>query len=372
MHLTFFGSSLVSAYWNGAATYYRGICKALHALGYTITFVEQDIYERQAHRDLATDPDYAAVHVIRVDHGLDELDRELAAARSSDWVIVCSGIGANDDYIQAAALALGGDGGPRIAFWDVDAPFNLQEAFAALDSGFTRRIPAWDRIFTYGGGPRVAAEYTGLGAQTVSPIYNAVDPDEYHPVPPDPAWTCDLLLMANRMPDREARIWDLFLRAAEAAPEYQFVLGGNGWDGAALPPNVDWIGHVPTGDHARRNCSARMVLNVNRAAMAEYGYSPPTRVFEAAGNAACLITDDWPGIPTFFEPDHEILVARTAADIVHYLRTITAPDARAIGQAAYTRVLRDHTYTMRAREVDGLLQGLGGGGGGGVGGCEFG
>ena len=65
-----------------------------------------------------------------MDHGLDELDRELAAARGSDWVIVCSGIGANDDYIQEAALALGGDGGPRVAFWDVDAPFNLQEAFA--------------------------------------------------------------------------------------------------------------------------------------------------------------------------------------------------------------------------------------------------
>ena len=99
-----------------------------------------------------------------------------------------------------------------------------------------------------------------------------------------------------------------------------------------------------------------MVLNVNRAAMAEYGYSPPTRVFEAAGNAACLITDEWPGIPTFFAPDREILVARTAADIVHYLRTIPPDAARAIGAAAYARVLRDHTYTMRAREVDGLLR----------------
>ena len=356
LDIAFFGSSLVSAYWNGAATYYRGICKALHALGHTITFVEQDIYGRQAHRDLAADPAYATVHVIRVDHGLGELDRELAAARQSDWVIVCSGIGANDDTIQAAALALGADGGPRIAFWDVDAPFNLQEAFAHPRSGFATRIPAWDHLFTYGGGPRVVAEYTALGARAVSPIYNAVDPDEYHPVPPDPAWACDLLLMANRMPDREARIWDLFMRAAEAAPEYRFVLGGNGWSDTALPPNVEWIGHVPTGDHARRNGSARMVLNINRAAMAEYGYSPPTRVFEAAGNAACLITDDWPGIPTFFAPGREILVARTADDIVHYLRTVSPADARAIGLAAHARVLRDHAYALRARAVDEVMR----------------
>ena len=356
MRLTFFGSSLVSAYWNGAATYYRGICKALHALGHQITFVEQDIYERQAHRDLLTDPDYAAVHVIRVDQGLDALDRELEAARAADWVIVCSGIGANDDYIQAAALALGAGQGPRVAFWDVDAPFNLQEAFTHPDGGFTARIPAWDRIFTYGGGPRVVAEYRQLGARAVSPIYNAVDPDEYHPVPPEGPWACDLLLMANRMPDREARIWDLFMRAAEQAPEYKFVLGGNGWGDTALPPNVEWIGHVPTGDHARRNCSARMVLNVNRAAMAEYGYSPPTRVFEAAGNAACLITDDWPGIDFFLEPGREVLVARTAEDIVHHLRTVDAAAARAIGQAAHARVLHTQTYAIRAREVDALLR----------------
>jgi hypothetical protein len=81
-------------------------------------------------------------------------------------------------------------------------------------------------------------------------------------------------------------------------------------------------------------------------------------VFEAAGNAACLITDDWPGIPTFFAPGREILVARTADDIVHYLRTVTPADARAIGQAAHARVLRDHTYALRAREVDELLRGL--------------
>ncbi|HUS14715.1 MAG TPA: glycosyltransferase [Chloroflexia bacterium] len=357
MKLTFFGSSLVSAYWNGAATYYRGICKALHALGHDITFVEQDIYERQAHRDLATDPAYATVQVLDVAGGLTALDAALDAARAADWVFVCSGIGANDDYIQEKALALRQGGRPRIAFWDVDAPFNLTEAHAHPDSGFAGRIPAWDRIFTYGGGPRVVDEYTALGAQDVSPIYNAVDPEEYYPVPLDPDYACDLLLMANRMPDREARIWDLFIGAATRVPDARFALGGSGWDGAPFPPNVETLGHVPTGDHARRNGSARMVMNVNRAAMADYGYSPPTRIFEAAGNAACLITDDWPGIPAFLEPGHEILVARDASDIAAYLHDISWDAARAIGQAAHARVLRDHTYAQRAREVDALLRG---------------
>ncbi|MDQ2805759.1 MAG: glycosyltransferase [Chloroflexota bacterium] len=358
MKLTFFGSSLVSAYWNGAATYYRGICKALHALGHTIHFVEQDIYERQAHRDLVEDPPYATVQVVDVAADLGALDAALAEAASSDWVLVCSGIGANDDYIQARALALRAAGRPRVAFWDVDAPFNLTAAHAAPDSPFTRRIPAWDAIFTYGGGPRVVAEYGALGARACHPIYNAVDPDSYFPVPPDPSpeYACDLLLLANRMPDREARIWDLFAGAAALVPAARLHIGGSGWEGAPFPPNVRVLGHVPTGDHARRNCSARLVLNVNRAAMADYGYSPPTRIFEAAGNAACLITDRWPGIDQFFAPEQEILVAADAAAIAAYLRDLSWDAARAIGARARARALRDHTYTHRAAEVGHLLK----------------
>ena len=57
MKIAFFGSSLVSAYWNGAATYYRGIIKAMHAKGHHITFYEPDAYDRQKNRDIFHDPE---------------------------------------------------------------------------------------------------------------------------------------------------------------------------------------------------------------------------------------------------------------------------------------------------------------------------
>src|SRR5439155_17269372 len=144
------------------------------------------------------------------------------------------------------------------------------------------------------------------------------DPDEYFPVNPDPKRRCDLLFMGNRMPDREQRVQDLFFAAARLAPDLDFVLGGNGWGDCGLPPNVRWVGHVPTTEHRGWNCSARMVLNINRADMAANGYSPPTRVFEAAGCGCCVITDAWDGVSTFLMPDREILVARTAEEIVHH------------------------------------------------------
>jgi spore maturation protein CgeB len=146
-----------------------------------------------------------------------------------------------------------------------------------------------------------------------------------------------------------------FLEAAKLAPEMEFVLGGEGWGNKNLPSNVRWIGHVGTGDHNVVNCSARMVLNINRNSMADVGFSPPTRVFEAAGSASCVITDEWSGIDHFFAPISEILIASSAKEVVALLRTIDAEEASRIGQAMRGRALKEHTYTIRAREVDQLL-----------------
>ncbi len=354
MKLVIFGSSLVSAYWNGAATYYRGICRAMYARGHEVVFVEPDLYERQRHRDLVDDPEYAEVRVCA---GWADLQRELDRARDADLVAKCSGVGGWDMELAQAALALQ-SARTRVAFWDVDAPQTLAAANAeAVDAPDTFRslIPHYDLVLLYGGGPPVQRAYARLGAKRSVLVYNAVDPDEYYPVQPQPARKCDLLFMGNRMPDRESRVHELFFEAARRAPDLDFVLGGNGWGDCALPPNVRWVGHVPTAEHRAWNCSARLVLNINRADMAATGYSPPTRVFEAAGCACCVVTDAWDGISTFFAPDSEILIASSPDDIVHHVRVTSPARAREIGAAARRRVLADHTYTRRAAELETAL-----------------
>jgi len=356
MKLVLFGSSLVSAYWNGAATYYRGICKAMHARGHEIVFVEPDIYERQAHRDLVDDPPYAT---IRVCQNWRDLARELALARGADLVAKCSGVGGWDMELAQGVLAVR-QPGTHVAFWDVDAPQTLAAAAAevACASGtFRSLIPQFDLILLYGGGAPVRAAYNRLGARRTRLIYNAVDPDEYYPVPADPTRVCDLLFMGNRLPDREQRVHDLFLAAADAAPDQHFVLGGSGWGDVALPSNVRYVGHVPTKEHRAWNCSARLVLNINRADMAVTGFSPPTRVFEAAGCGSCVVTDAWQGIETFLTPGAEVLVAGSAAELVGHLRTTSPESAQSIGAAARRRVLREHTYSTRAAQLEASLSG---------------
>ena len=351
MKLFVIGSSLTSSYWNGAATYYRGIYKNLYGFGYEITFAEPDIYGRQQKRD-GGEIDYASVRVYQTPR---DLDNVLAEACSADLIIKHSGVGADDEFLEAAVLQCRKNGG-KAAFWDVDAPATLARVEGNSDDRFRALIPQYDFVFTYGGGLPVVEHYLALGARNCVPIYNALDPETHFPVEPDPDLVCDLAFVGHRLPDREQRVQDFFLRAAELAPDLQFILGGEGWGGRALPSNVRWIGHVGIADHNRINCSARMVLNINRQSMADVGFSPPTRVFEAAGAGACVITDAWAGIEQFFAPGNEILVARSAQEIVSLMRTHHGEQATQIGQRMLQRALRDHTYALRARQVDATLR----------------
>jgi spore maturation protein CgeB len=355
MRVFVFGSSITSSYWNGAATYYRGIYSGLAALGHEITFAEPDIYNRQQNRDL-DEVEYAKVLVYQTPRDIDEL---IALASSADLVIKHSGVGSEDERLERRVLDCrvlnNHSGHTQVAFWDVDAPATLQRVEQDPYDPFRRCIPQYDFVFTYGGGPEVVRRYCELGARNCHPIYNGLDPETHHPEAADPALACDLVFVGNRLPDRERRVEQFFLGAAELAPEMSFLFGGEGWGSKALPPNVRWIGHVGTGMHNRINASARMALNINRESMADVGFSPPTRVFEAAGAGSCLITDKWRGIEKFFEPGREILVAESAEEIVGYLRGKSAAEARAIGEAMRRRALAEHTYTQRAAEAEKIL-----------------
>lgn len=350
MKIFVFGSSITSSYWNGAATYYRGIYRNLARLGHSITFAEPDAYRRQQNRDPG---DYSYVESIVYSTPTD-LPQMFSRAAEADLIIKHSGVGADDAELEFA-VARGIQGPALRGFWDVDAPATLARVETDPFDPFRELIPEYDFIFTYGGGPPVVEHYRKLAARNCHPIYNALDPDTHHPVLKDASYDSDLVLLANRLPDREHRVEHFFLRAAELAPDLRFILGGEGWEGKQLPSNVRWIGHVKTSDHNSVNCSARMVLNLNRDSMANVGFSPPTRVFEAAGAGACLITDAWIGIDVFFEPDKEILVASSAEKIVSLLHHTTSEQASKIGEAMRKRALRDHTYAQRAAQVSDIM-----------------
>jgi spore maturation protein CgeB len=353
VRFAFFGSSLVSSYWNGACTYYRGLIRCLHERGHDVCFYEPIAYQRQEHRDI-DDPDYARVVIYPAETEAQVLSALEGARGNADVVVKCSGVGVHDELLEAAVLDLGA---PVTIFWDVDAPATLARMEADENDPLRARIGDYDLVLTYGGGDPVVRRYRALGARDCVPVYNALDPTTHHPAAPRRALRADLSLLANRLPDREARVEDFFFGAVVAAPGRGFLLGGSGWeDRAGAYPNLRYLGHVSTRDHNALNCSALCVLNVSRESMAANGFSPATRVFEAAGAGACLITDAWVGLELFLKEGEEVLVARDGQDVAEHVRSLTPKRARAIGEAARARILREHTYSRRGAEVDALLK----------------
>lgn len=343
MKIFVFGSSITSSYWNGAATYYRGCYKYLARLGHTITFAEPDAFGRQDHRD-SDDFSYVESIVYEPGRGVEAM---LRRAQRADAVILHSGIGADDDLLQRRVVDLCPYA--LVFFWDVDAPATIAQLQSNPRHPLLAGICKFDAVFTYGGGPVIREAYKSLGARRYYSVYNGLDVETHHPVPASAALACDLAFVGNRLPDRERRVEELFLEAAKLAPGKRFILGGEGWGDKALPRNVRYIGHVPTGLHNRVNCSAGMVLNINRSSMASSGYSPPTRIFEAAGAGTCLLCDEWPGINDFFEPGRELIVVRSAQDVADAVTRYDAAARRRIGNAFCARALCDHTYARRAQ-----------------------
>ncbi|NJC40356.1 spore maturation protein CgeB [Brevundimonas alba] len=351
MKIAFYGSSLLSAYWNGAATYYRGMLRELAARGWEVTFYEPDAFDRQQHRDI--DPPVWATVVVW-DNTPGACREVVARAADADVVVKASGVGVFDDELLTVFDHARPDA--LTVYWDVDAPATLAEIRGQPEHPLRRALREIDMVLTYGGGPPVVGAFEALGARMCRPIYNALDPTTHHPVEPQARFAADLSLLANRLPDREARIEGFFIEPAASLPDRSFLLGGNGWHDKPLPANVRALGHVGTADHNAFNCSSLAVLNVSRDSMAENGFSPATRVFEAAGAGACLITDHWEGIDQFLKPGEEVLVARDGREVAEHLAALTPERARAIGEAARRRVLAEHTYARRADEADALFR----------------
>lgn len=353
LDVAFFVSSILSAYWNGAATYYRGLASALHARGHRLRWYEPDAFGRQQHRDLDTLP-WGEVLVYDPED-IAAVRRCLRQAASADFVVKASGVGVGDERLEAEVAALAG---PGKIFWDVDTPATLARLEADAADPLRALLPEFDFVFCYGGGEPARRRYHALGARQCEIIYNALDPATHFPVQSEARFAGDLGFLGNRLPDREHRVEEFLFAPARRLPRRTFVLGGAGWDDAASRlPNLRWVGHVYTSEHNAFNVSAKAVINISRDDMARMGHSPATRLFEAAGAGACVISDAWEGMEHFLEPEKEVLIAVDGAEVARRVDELGGAEARAIGERARQRMLAEHTYAHRALGVERLLNG---------------
>ena len=345
MKLVVFGLTVSSSWGNGHATLWRGLIKALKAKGAEVVFFERDVPYYARHRDLAVLP--AGELVLYADWA-DIAGRARAEAASADAVIVTSYC---PDGRAAAALAL--EVARRSVFYDMDTPVTLARLAAGerVDYLPPDGLGGFDLVLSYTGGEALIRLERDLGARRALPLYGHVDPDAHRPAPAQARFGCDLSYLGTYAADRQATVEKLFAEPAKLRPQMRFLLGGSGYDNRfPWTPNIFFLDHVAPPEHCTFFASSRLTLNATRGDMAEMGYCPSGRLFEAAACGAPILTDTWAGLELFFEPGREVLTARTTDDALAAL-DLPAGELAEIASAARERTLSEHTCHHRVAEL---------------------
>jgi spore maturation protein CgeB len=351
MKLVVFGLSVSSSWGNGHATLWRGLIRALVRQGHQVVFYERDVPYYAQHRDL---PQLSGAVLRLYANWEDILETARKDIEDSDVGMVTSYCA---DGVEAANLVLGTSKGLRV-FYDLDTPITLErlrrgEVVTYLPPG---GLADFDLVLSYTGGPALEELKQRLGARRVVPLYGSVDPLVHYPVPLVERYRADLSYLGTYAEDRQQALLDLFIEPARFRPERRFLIGGAQYP-SAFPwtENIYFVRHLPPAEHAQFYCSSRLTLNVTRAPMAEMGYCPSGRLFEAAACGAAVLSDSWPGLEEFFDPGSEILVAGSTDDVLAALELSDAELSR-VAEAARERVLADHTAEQRALELVSALE----------------
>ena len=347
MKIVVFGLAISSSWGNGHATLWRGLVNALTRRGHSVVFFERDVPYYASNRDLDRIPGGALV--LYPDWPAVEA-RAIAELADADVGIVTSYC---PDAREAERQVLDAPRALRL-FYDLDTPMTL----AGLADGSRPSyvgpggFAEYDLVLSYTGGRALDELRTRLGAVRVAPLYGHVDPDVHRPVRPDARFASSLSYLGTYAADRQAALRSLFVEPARQREGERFMIGG-----AQYPTDFPWtdniffVRHLPPSDHPTFFCSGRLTLNVTRLAMAEMGWCPSGRLFEAAACGTAILTDDWDGLDAFFAPGREILLASTTADVLAALEMSDA-EIGAIARAGRERVMAEHTSDHRAAQFE--------------------
>jgi spore maturation protein CgeB len=349
--LVVFGSSVSRSSRDGHGAFWTGLIKALGGLGHRVIFFERDLAESAHYRELREIPSGEwilypswpqARH--RAEQHLTDADAAIVTSSCSDAVDACTEVLSSPARVRC--------------FYDLDPGMTLDRHRSGepLEYLPPRGLADFDLVLSYTGGQALVELKTQLGARHVAPLYASVDPDVYHPVPPEERFRCDLSYLGNYSADRRAGLEDLLLEPARRRADLRFAVAGLEYPGDfPWQENIHFKSYVPPAEQAAFYSSSRLTLSLTRRAAAELGYCPPARLFEAAACGMPVLSDEWDGLDYFFEPGRDILVARTTGHVMDALAMNHEALAR-IARAGRERALSSHTAARRALELENILE----------------
>jgi spore maturation protein CgeB len=352
VRIVIFGLTISSSWGNGHATLWRGLCKYLARSGHSVVFFERDVPYYAGARDLFDIPGGCLALYSSWD---DVRSTARSSVLEADAAIVTSYC---PDALTATDLILSQDHATPV-FYDLDTPITLAKMQAGEPVPYIgpAGLDGFALVLSFTGGQQLYDEFRRkLGARDIRPLYGHVDADLHRPVPAAAHYRADLSYLGTYSEDRQPHLMRLFVAPARSRQDLRFLIGG-----AQYPPDFPWssniyfVRHLPPPEHAPFFASSRLTLNVTRPAMAQMGWCPSGRLFEAAACGAPLLSDRWIGLEDFFEPGEEILLADDAADTLAALQ-LDGSRLSGIAKRARERTLDQHSSNKRAIDLIALLE----------------
>ncbi len=345
MKILVIGLSITSSWGNGHATTFRSLLKSFAKRGHSILFLERDVSYYAQNRDLPQ-ADFCEIKLYK--NTTDLKTRFSENIKNADAVMVGSyvyeGVLINELVFSLAK-------GVKM-FYDIDTPVTLNK-IANEDFQYIKpqQIKEFDIYLSFSGGPILDFIMEEYKAPSAKALYCSVDTDLYFPKERKKTWKMGYL--GTYSADRQLTVEELLNKPAKLKKELSFLVAG-----PQYPENYDWaenverISHLPPQKHNDFYNSQQYTLNVTRENMIKAGFSPSVRLFEAAACATPVISDYWSGLESFFEIGTEILIAENSADVLTHWKNISEKQSMEIGQKAREKILKKHTSSVRAKELE--------------------
>lgn len=350
MRLVVFGLTISSSWGNGHATIWRGLCRALSSRGHRVTFFERDVSYYADHRDVR-EPIGCELRLYSSWKQIEDAAR--TSVSDADVAMVtsyCPDAQAASDLVRTMSP-------PMTVFYDLDTPITLDRLDRGEQVDYIPRdgLGEFDLVLSFTGGRALQRLEQTLGARAVAPLYGSVDPHSHRPVMPECVRLFDLSYLGTFAADRQDALEQFLVEPARRRPPCRFAIAGSMYpDAFPWQPNIFYLWHMPPPEHPAFYCSSRWTLNITRGPMAQMGFCPSGRLFEAAACGVPIVSDGWEGLDSFFEPGREILIVSTVDDVLAAL-DMPEDDRRTIAESARSRTLAEHTADARAAQLEQLL-----------------
>ncbi|MDE2775859.1 MAG: glycosyltransferase [Chloroflexota bacterium] len=276
-----------------------------------------------------------------------QLERILARERDVDAVLFLT---VPPNHLRGVPRYISRKFNVPVFHYDGDVPASLPN-LSGFASGF--RIYQGADLSEYtafisnsAGGASMLEE---LGASNAHTLWYGADPDVFAPIS-TPTQDIDVFFYGHGREYRSDWIDRMIAKPSMEIADSRFAVRGTKLGDLGAARQLPYLSFSKLREYV---CRSKLNLCVTRGAHANVYASSSSRPFELGALGACIVANPYLGIEEWFEPGKELIIVRSAEEAIERYQYLLRNESerKAIGSAARQRVLKQHTFRHRAREL---------------------